>query len=138
MYKTFSGKYKSSTKKINAKYRRNGKFTVRFTTKSGTEKERHFYDLGFKRKEPSYESSRDIQPHSICDAERTSLIARLKARSCELCRETDNLVMHHNHVSKLKNLQGKESWERHMIARKRKTIAVCRSCHKKIHDGVID
>ena len=38
----------------------------------------------------------------------------------------------------LKNLQGKESWERHMIARKRKTIAVCRSCHKKIHDGKID
>ncbi|WP_394811325.1 HNH endonuclease, partial [Phocaeicola vulgatus] len=42
------------------------------------------------------------------------------------------------HVRKLKNLQGKESWERHMIARKRKTIAVCRSCHKKIHDGKID
>ncbi|WP_354003318.1 hypothetical protein, partial [Paramuribaculum intestinale] len=42
------------------------------------------------------------------------------------------------YVRKLKNLQGKESWERHMIARKRKTIAVCRSCHKKIHDGKID
>ena len=67
---------------------------------------------------------------------KASLVERLKARECELCGATDDLVMHH--VRKLKNLQGKESWERHMIARKRKTIAVCRSCHKKIHDGKID
>lgn len=136
MYKTFAGKYKSSTRKINAKYRRNGKFTVKVPTKKGADRERYFYDSSFKRKKPSRESIYDEQPHSICDAGRTSLIARLKAHKCELCGETDDLVMHH--VRKLKNLQGKESWERHMIARKRKTIAVCRSCHKKIHDGTID
>lgn len=136
MYKTFAGKYRSSTRKINAKYRRNGKFTVRFTTKSGVDKERHFYDLGFKRKNLSYESNYDIQPNSICNAGQTSLVERLKAHKCEFCGETNELVMHH--VRKLKNLQGKESWERHMIARKRKTMAVCRSCHKKIHDGKID
>ena len=78
----------------------------------------------------------EMMPRTIYTAGRTSLVERLKARECELCGATDDLVMHH--VRKLKNLQGKESWERHMIARKRKTIAVCRSCHKKIHDGKID
>ncbi len=137
MYKTFAGKYKSSTPKICKKYKRDGKFVVKFTTKGGVIKERHFYNSGFKRKKTSYVfTNDDLLPISICDAGRTSLVARLKAEKCELCGESDQLVMHH--VRKLKNLQGKESWERHMIARKRKTIALCRSCHKKIHDGKID
>lgn len=136
MYKTFAGKYKSSTRKINAKYRRNGKFTVRFTTKSGAVKERYFYDLGFKRKNPMTDAGFDIMPYSIFDASRTSLIDRLKAEKCEICGATEKLVMHH--VRKLKNLEGKQSWERHMIARRRKTVAVCHSCHQKIHNGTLD
>jgi group II intron reverse transcriptase/maturase len=136
MYKTFAGKYKSSTRKINAKYRRNGKFTVRFTTKSGAVKERYFYDLGFRRKNPMTDAGFDIMPYSIFDAGRTSLIDRLKAEKCEMCGATEKLVMHH--VRKLKNLEGKQSWERHMIARRRKTVAVCHSCHQKIHNGTLD
>jgi len=135
MYKTFAGKYKSCTRKVNKKYRKNGKFIIKYMTKTG-EKKRCFYDGGFKRKKPTYKSDCDIMPRTIYTAGRTSLIERLKACECELCGASDDLVMHH--VRKLKNLQGKESWERHMIARKRKTIAVCRSCHKKIHDGKID
>ena len=135
MYKTFAGKYKSCTRKINKKYRKNGRFIVKHMTKAGV-KERYFYDGGFKRKKPTYKSECDIMPRTIYTAGRTSLVERLKACVCELCGATDDLVMHH--VRKLKNLQGKESWVRHMIARKRKTIAVCRSCHKKIHDGKID
>lgn len=136
MYKTFAGKYKSSTRKINAKYRTNGKFTVRFTTKSGAVKERYFYDLGFRRKNPMTDAGFDIMPYSIFDAGRTSLIDRLKAEKCEMCGATEKLVMHH--VRKLKNLEGKKSWERHMIARRRKTVAVCHSCHQKIHNGTLD
>ena len=135
MYKTFAGKYKCRTRGVNKKYRKNGRFIVTHMTKTGV-KERYFYDGGFKRKKPTYKSECDIMPRTIYTAGRTSLVERLKARECELCGATDDLVMHH--VRKLKNLQGKESWERHMIARKRKTIAVCRSCHKKIHDGKID
>ena len=135
MYKTFAGKYKCRTRKVNKKYRKNGRFIVKHMTKTGV-KERYFYDGGFKRKKPTYKSECDIMPRTIYTAGRTSLVERLKARECELCGATDDLVMHH--VRKLKNLQGKESWERHMIARKRKAIAVCRSCHKKIHDGKID
>ncbi|MDM1378601.1 reverse transcriptase/maturase family protein [Myroides marinus] len=136
MYKTFAGKYKTSTRKINSKYRRNGKFTVKFTTKSGATRERYFYDLGFKRINPMTDSRFDIMPYSIFDAGRTSLIDRLKAEKCEICGAAQKLVMHH--VRKLKNLEGKKSWEKHMIARRRKTVAVCHSCHQKIHNGTLD
>lgn len=135
MYKTFAGKYKCRTREVNKKYRQNGRFIVKYMTKTGV-KERGFYDGGFKRMKPTFKSECDNIPQTIYFAGRTSLIERLKARKCELCGAEEDLVMHH--VRKLKNLQGKESWERHMIARKRKTIAVCRSCHKKIHDGKID
>lgn len=135
MYKTFAGKYKCRTREVNKKYRQNGRFIVKYMTKTGV-KERVFYDGGFKRMKPTFKSECDNIPQTIYFAGRTSLIERLKARKCELCGAEEDLVMHH--VRKLKNLQGKESWERHMIARKRKTIAVCRSCHKKIHDGKID
>ena len=41
-------------------------------------------------------------------------------------------------VRKLKDLSGKAEWERQMIARKRKTIALCHSCHVKLHNGKLD
>ena len=61
----------------------------------------------------------------------TSLMARLRACECEYCGATDNLKM--VHVRKLKDLKGKQGWERLMIARKRKTMAVCNQCYRKIH-----
>ena len=63
--------------------------------------------------------------------ESTSLMARLKAHKCEYCGAEDNLKM--IHVRKLKDLKGKEAWEKLMIARQRKTIAVCEKCYNKIH-----
>ncbi|EXY87546.1 group II intron-encoded LtrA domain protein, partial [Bacteroides fragilis str. 3998T(B)3] len=63
--------------------------------------------------------------------ESTSLMARLKAREGEYCGEEDNLRM--VHVRKLRDLKGKQEWERFMIARQRKTVAVCENCYRKIH-----
>ena len=40
-----------------------------------------------------------------------------------------------HHVNKVKNLKGKEPWEVVMIAKRRKTLVVCRDCHQKIHHG---
>ncbi|WP_394347212.1 HNH endonuclease [Mucilaginibacter psychrotolerans] len=41
-----------------------------------------------------------------------------------------------HHIRKLKDIEkGKRPWEVHMIARKRKTMAVCHDCHRKIHNG---
>ena len=133
MYKTFAGKYRTTVRRICRKYKRNGVFTVGYTVKNGKAKERRLYNEGFKRKRPSYDRSIDRCPNPMPGVSTTSLIDRLKARKCELCGATDNLVMHH--VRKLGELKGKENWEKLMIARRRKTMAVCSSCHQKIHHG---
>lgn len=63
---------------------------------------------------------------------RTKFEDRLSARECELCGKTDTALEIH-HVNKVKNLKGKKFWEVMMIAKKRKTLAVCKDCHHKIH-----
>lgn len=134
MYKTFAGKYRSTVRKINKKYRRNKLFTVKYEQK-GAIKSRTFYKTSFKRRTTAFNGSCDIEPYSIADASRTNLTDRLKAEKCELCGATGKLIMHH--VRNLKDLKGKESWERLMSARKRKTIALCPSCHRLRHLGKV-
>jgi len=36
-------------------------------------------------------------------------------------------------VHKVRDLKGKDAWERCMIAKRRKTLCVCKDCHNKIH-----
>ena len=134
MYKTFAGKYRSTVRKINKKYRYNKLFTVKYEQK-GVIKSRTFYKTSFKRRTTAFNGSCDIEPYSIADVSRTNLTDRLKAEKCELCGATGKLIMHH--VRNLKDLKGKESWERLMSARKRKTIALCPSCHRLRHLGKV-
>ena len=134
MYKTFAGKYRSTVRKINKKYRLNKLFTVKYEQK-GVIKSRTFYKTSFKRRTTAFNGSCDIEPYSIADVSRTNLTDRLKAEKCELCGATGKLIMHH--VRNLKDLKGKESWERLMSARRRKTIALCPSCHRLRHLGKV-
>jgi len=64
----------------------------------------------------------------------TTFESRLKAKVCELCgtEEAEHYDIHH--VNKVKNLKGKEPWERIMIAKRRKTLIVCEKCHISIHN----
>lgn len=134
MYKTFAGKYRSTVRKINKKYRLNKLFTVKYEQK-GVIKSRTFYKTSFKRRTTAFNGSCDIEPYSIADVSRTNLTDRLKAEKCELCGATGKLIMHH--VRNLKDLKEKESWKRLMSARKRKTIALCPSCHRLRHLGKV-
>ena len=135
MYKTFAAKYRSKVTKICRKYKKDGIFTISYQNKKGKTIEAKFYNGGFKRLKPSEDSEISTMPNFIIHSSTTSLIDRLKAQNCELCGATDRLEMHH--VRKLKGLKGKEPWKQFMIARKRKTIALCSSCHKKVHYGTI-
>jgi len=64
-----------------------------------------------------------------------SLEGRLKAKVCELCGTTESDHYELHHVNKLKNLKGKQPWEKAMLAKRRKTLVVCRQCHHDIHNG---
>lgn len=70
--------------------------------------------------------------------DRTELIQRLLAESCERCGSRDNVEVHH--VRHLKDLQRKGRgekpyWIQIMAARQRKTLVVCAKCHDDIHAG---
>jgi group II intron reverse transcriptase/maturase len=70
-------------------------------------------------------------------SERNELVKRLLADTCELCGSRENVEVHHIH--KLADLKkdGKERprWVKVMVARRRKTLVVCRSCQQAIHAG---
>lgn len=135
MYRTFAGKYKTSVAKIAQKYKINGEFTISYLNRKSEVKTQTFYNENFKRRRPVENTQLDIKS-IIYHANRTSLIDRLKAEKCEICGEQGALDMHH--VRKLKNLDGKGYADKLMIARRRKTIALCRSCHQKTHAGKMD
>ena len=131
MYKTFARKYKSSVKKILFQYKKDGTFKVAYENSKGKTLYQSFYHDGFKRKKIAGATSCDTIPRTVTiTGGRNSLMERLKLQVCELCGATDKLEMHH--VRKLKDLKGKSDWEKNMIARRRKTLAVCSKCHAKI------
>lgn len=130
MYKTFACKSRTTVKKIVAKYSRNSVFAVPYETRRG-KKYCEFYHDGFKRKkevrldvDTLLEYRKTFHPHSNA--------ARLKKGICELCgRHTEDVCIHH--VRSLKDLTGGSDWEKLMRKMQRKSLAVCRACHEKIH-----
>lgn len=58
---------------------------------------------------------------------------KLKEKVCELCGSTTEKEYEIHHVKKVKNLKGKKQWEKIMIAKRRKTLLVCKPCHYEIH-----
>lgn len=137
MYKTYGTKYRTSVHNVIEKYRLGKDFAVKYTNSKGEKCTRLFYNQGFKRKERAFYSNEDIIRKDIKYFSSTSLIERIKAGKCEICGKT-NIPIEIHHIHRLKDLKGKTFWEILMIARKRKTLALCKECHKKIHSGKLD
>jgi group II intron reverse transcriptase/maturase len=137
MYKTYALKYQTSVSKEKAKKCINGVFSIPYKNRKGDIIYRRFYNEGFKRQKIARGAYVDNFPMTVTiTGGRNSLIERLQNEKCELCGANEKLEMHH--IRKLKDLKGKEDWIKRMIARKRKTLAVCSKCHDKIHAGKLD
>lgn len=139
MYKTYGRKYRKSIRQIRAKYNVNGKFAVQYQTKAGS-KVRFFYDKGFQKQKDIRGKNNhvvDTQPPKFYFNSRSSLIESLTANTCAYCGDNNSSIEMH-HVKKLKDLNGKKKWEQFMIARKRKTLPLCLTCHDKLHAGKLD
>lgn len=134
MLKTFGSKYRCKVRKIKERYVKNGEFTVAYKTKSGM-KESVYYHDGFRKKtEPALGQVDMLDIHKKYDKP-NSLAIRLHTNKCELCgMDCDGLEMHQ--VRRLKDLNGEQEWERIMLQRRRKTLAVCPSCHIEIHNSM--
>jgi len=79
----------------------------------------------------------DDQPPVVWQ-DRTELEKRLLADTCELCGSHDRITIHHIRALKDLHQKGqreKPRWIQIMAARRRKTLAVCWTCHMDIQHG---
>ena len=141
---TLANKHKTGTRTIYSKYRtvfetgmqgiqvviqREGKPPL--TAKFGEQ------PIRYQRMVEHLEDTR-YQPKT----KRVQLLDRLLAQVCELCGSTENIEVHH--IRKLadtrKKYRHKEKplWVEKMMAMRRKTLVVCRSCHQNITYGRYD
>jgi group II intron reverse transcriptase/maturase len=147
LVKTLSSKYKTTRRRI---YKRYG---ARIDTDEG---ERKVILVKIDRKPPKkplvtyfggislkwnkWVSMKDNSAAPILN-HRSELEQRLLAQECELCGSHERIEVHH--IRKLADLKqegraNQPEWKRQMSERKRKTLAVCQTCHRKIHHGTYD
>jgi group II intron reverse transcriptase/maturase len=87
---------------------------------------------------PSHHQSIDIPPNTFAlTLSRSELIRRINAEQCEYCETKEGPFQVH-HIRKMKDVaNGKELWQRIMIARRRKTLVLCIRCHQRLHTGTL-
>lgn len=129
--KTLASKHKTSLSKTIDKFNDGtGKWGIPYETKQRN-KRRYFANYAdCKGKGPATDyisNAAVVYGYAV-----NTLENRLKAKVCELCGTTESDHYEVHHINKLKNLKGKERWEIAMIAKHRKTLVVCRDCHRSI------
>jgi len=132
--KTLACKQKSSCAKVKRKYKDGkGDWGIPYVTKNG-DKRCYFVEYS-DCKNSGFVVDAITNASVIHRSNRTSFESRLAAKVCELCGIDNAEHYEIHHTNKVKNLKGKAYWEQVMIAKRRKTIVVCRDCHHKIHNN---
>ena len=146
LVKTIAHKMKISVRKVYRRYRStkiiNGKEYIILLETVETPKGIYRFEWGgipLTRVNPNRETINDSLPKQKWSTG-GELIQRLNASTCEICSSTNKVEVHH--VRKLADLKkrwagrrAKPEWVKLMIARSRKTLVVCQSCHNDIHHG---
>lgn len=130
--KTLAAKRKSTISKVIASHQDGrGNWCVPYQTAKG-DRRLYFAKYSECRENGAY-SDMVRRDAVICSHKRNPFEFALKAKVCELCGTTQAAHYEIHHVKKVKDLEGKAPWEKYLIARNRKTMVVCRDCHKEIH-----
>jgi len=135
--RTLADKHRSSVSLVAKRLKRGSNhYAVTLTKDDGTIREYALLSSTrqLDRKKVSFDKALDGIPSTWQYRNKTELGQRLCANQCEWCGTRQGPIEVH-HVRKLKNLAAKMVWERHMIARKRKTLVLCKSCHVYLHAG---
>jgi len=130
--KTLAAKRKSTISKIiNSHQDGQGNWCIPYQTAKGL---KHLYFANYTECRNKGMSNDNIRKDAIIYSQsRNSFEDRLKAKICEMCGTTEAAHYEIHHIKRIKDLKGKASWEKYLIARNRKTMVVCRDCHKEIH-----
>jgi hypothetical protein len=86
---------------------------------------------------PRYRDTTEVddRPFTFHLTSGTELHARMTANKCEYWKQEGGYIEIH-HVRKLADIKdGTEKWQRKMIERRRKTLALCVDCHMRLHAG---
>jgi group II intron reverse transcriptase/maturase len=133
--KTLCNKHKTSIGKFITKHRHGKKWGISYESEKG---DKILYFADYTECKKCKIATDTISKEAIYHTNNTTTFeSRLSAKQCELCGTTTAKDYEIHHVNKVKNLKGKEQWERVMIAKKRKTLVVCLECHYKIHGRVL-
>lgn len=124
--KTLAQKLNTTKAKIKSKYTNKGRFVISYQTKNGSIKESVLYNQGFARKVNGYDAQQ-FQDSSSEFLPAATLVDRLKSEVCELCGQKSGLLFMH-HVRLMSCIDKDTPWGKQMLNRRRKTLAVCKSC----------
>jgi hypothetical protein len=135
--RTLADKRRSTVKKVARSLKKGpNHYTITLEKRDGTIKEYRLVSstTQLQRGSISYQESIDRIPVTWQYRNKTELGQRLRANECEWCGTSEQPFEVH-HIRRLKDLQGKTVWERHMIGRRRKTLVLCKKCHIDLHAG---
>lgn len=149
--KTIARKEKSSVKKVIDKYginvsRKDGTGTrkvigVKYKTKKA-EKTLIYFNESIKKKDSPLTKVNDTI--TTVKENKCQLIDRLNANKCEMCgKEGTYTDFEVHHIRKLKDIKKKyakrgsriPNWILRMCRMNRKTLVLCKKCHKDLHNG---
>jgi group II intron reverse transcriptase/maturase len=144
LLKTLAGKHRSTVTKMAKRYKATietadgPKKCLQVVIERGENKKplvARFGGIPLKRKSEAILVDRLPQ---FVMTNRSELLQRVFADTCELCGSKEKVEVHH--IRKLADLEKpgrkeKPVWVKQMAARRRKTLVVCRKCHEKIHAG---
>lgn len=145
LLKTLANKHRTTVKAMARKYRTTvhtpkGTYRcVRVTVRREGNKPplvAYFGGIALRRQQMAVLEDRN--PQKARWVATNELVRRLLADECELCGSRENIEVHH--IRKLADLKArghreKPQWMQNMIARRRKTLVVCKKCHTDIHAG---
>jgi len=135
--KTMANKHESSVHKIATMLNRGLYKAVRVTGKDGKRREYKLFRLKDVKREAIFDTEVDKPPLTFNYTSGSELLRRINANKCEYCEREGGYFQIH-HVRKLADIkEGKQPWEKIMIARKRKTIVLCVDCHQKLTKGTL-
>jgi len=134
-FKTLAHKHRQSVHKSSSQLKSDDGSVLILPKKDGTRILRLFRLKDLRPPAPGRPDI-DTAPHPLAlTLSRSELIRRLNSGQCEYCETTQGPFEVH-HVRKLKEIEpGKTLWQRMMIARRRKTLVLCQSCHHLLHQG---
>jgi Reverse transcriptase (RNA-dependent DNA polymerase)/Type II intron maturase len=136
-FKTLAHKHRQSVQQMTTRLKTEDGYVLTIPQKDRT-RILHLFRLKNLRSPSPGKADIDRPPNTLMfTLSRSELIRRLNTRQCEYC-ETIQGPFEVHHIRKLKDIkQGKTMWQRMMIARRRKTLVLCRSCHHLLHAGTL-